>query len=140
MSCIQHKRELKSEINIIPLLDVLLVLLLIFIATAPIVSQSIKVELPSSSQSGILTDNYSSPIILEVFGDEKYTIIIDGHREEFLQQKEIEWITKKIFIKYPQSFFLIGGDKDVPYKEVIKALNILHQSGIKSIGFMTKPI
>ncbi|MFP3029281.1 MAG: colicin uptake protein TolR [Arsenophonus sp.] len=136
----RHKRELKSEINIVPLLDVLLVLLLIFMATSTIISQNIKVELPDAAQSKIILDNDNPPIILEIYGVEKYSVIIDGYREEFLQSKQIEKIIKDAFVKNPQSIFLIGGEKDVPYEEVIKALNILHQAGIKSVGFMIQPI
>lgn len=140
MARTRHKRELKSEINIVPLLDVLLVLLLIFMATAPIISQSVKVELPDAAQAEIVSGSDNPPIILEVAGVGQYSVIIDGHREELLPPEQIAAITKAALVKNPQAIFLIGGAKDVPYEEVIKALNILHQAGIKSVGFMTQPI
>ncbi|HGJ5875718.1 MAG TPA: colicin uptake protein TolR [Arsenophonus sp.] len=140
MARTRHRRELKSEINIVPLLDVLLVLLLIFMATAPIISQSVKVELPDAAQSEIISSSDNPPIILEVSGVGQYSVIINGHREEFLPPEQIAAITKLALAKNPQTIFLIGGAKDVPYEEVIKALNILHQAGIKSVGFMTQPI
>ncbi|WGL99217.1 colicin uptake protein TolR [Arsenophonus sp. aPb] len=140
MARTRHKRELKSEINIVPLLDVLLVLLLIFMATAPIISQSVKVELPDAAQAEIVSGSDNPPIILEVSGVGQYSVIIDGHREELLPPEQIAAITKAALVKNPQAIFLIGGAKDVPYEEVIKALNILHQAGIKSVGFMTQPI
>ncbi|MGP1924547.1 MAG: colicin uptake protein TolR [Arsenophonus sp. NEOnobi-MAG3] len=140
MTWTRHKRELKSEINIVPLLDVLLVLLLIFMATSPIISQSVKVELPDAAQSEIVLGSDNPPIILEVSGIGKYSVIIDGYREEFLRSKQIAAITKAALVKNPQAIFLIGGAKDVPYEEVIKALNILHEAGIKSVGFMIQPI
>ncbi|HGJ5873536.1 MULTISPECIES: colicin uptake protein TolR [Arsenophonus] len=140
MARTRHRRELKSEINIVPLLDVLLVLLLIFMATAPIISQSVKVELPDAAQAEIVSGSDNPPIILEVAGVGQYSVIIDGHREELLPPEQIAAITKAALVKNPQAIFLIGGAKDVPYEEVIKALNILHQAGIKSVGFMTQPI
>lgn len=140
MARTRHKRELKSEINIVPLLDVLLVLLLIFMATAPIISQSVKVELPDAAQSEIVSGSDNPPIIIEVSGVGQYSVIIDGHREELLPPEQIAAITKAALVKNPQAIFLIGGAKDVPYEEVIKTLNILHQAGIKSVGFMTQPI
>ncbi|SPP30961.1 Biopolymer transport protein ExbD [Arsenophonus endosymbiont of Aleurodicus floccissimus] len=140
MARTRHRRELKSEINIVPLLDVLLVLLLIFMATAPIISQSVKVELPDATQSKIVSGIDNLPIILEVSGVGQYSVIIDGHREELLPPEQIAAITKAALAKNPPVIFLIGGAKDVPYEEVIKALNILHQAGIKSVGFMTQPI
>ncbi|CAA2929942.1 colicin uptake protein TolR [Arsenophonus endosymbiont of Bemisia tabaci] len=140
MARTRHRRELKSEINIVPLLDVLLVLLLIFMATAPIISQSVKVELPDATQSKIVSGSDNPPIILEVSGVGQYSVIVDGHREELLPLEQIAAITKAALAKNPRAIFLIGGAKDVPYEEVIKALNILHQAGIKSVGFMTQPI
>ncbi|MFP3013610.1 MAG: colicin uptake protein TolR [Arsenophonus sp. NC-QC1-MAG3] len=140
MAYTRHRRELKSEINIVPLLDVLLVLLLIFMATASIVSQSVKVKLPDAAQSKTVSGTDNLPIILEVSEVGKYSVIVDGHREEFLSSEQIAKITKDALLKNPKTIFLIGGDKDVPYEEIIKALNILHQAGIKSVGFMIQSI
>lgn len=140
MARIRHRCKLKSEINIIPLLDILLVLLLIFMATSPIILQSVKVELPDAPQSEIMAGSDNTPIILEVAGVGQYSVIIDGHREELIPSEQIAVITKAVLVKNPQAIFFIGGAKDVPYEEIIKALNILHQAGIKSVGFMTHPI
>ena len=63
------RRELKSEINIVPLLDVLLVLLLIFMATAPIITQSVEVDLPDATESQAVKSNDDPPVIVEVSGD-----------------------------------------------------------------------
>ena len=62
------RRELKSEINIVPLLDVLLVLLLIFMATAPIITQSVEVDLPDATESQAVSSNDNPPVIVEVSG------------------------------------------------------------------------
>ena len=94
------RRDLKSEINIVPLLDVLLVLLLIFMATAPIIT----------------------------------------HRLERLPPEQVVAEVSSRFKANPKTVFLIGGAKDVPYDEIIKALNLLHSAGVKSVGLMTQPI
>ena len=62
------RRDLKSEINIVPLLDVLLVLLLIFMATAPIITQSVEVDLPDATESQAVSSNDNPPVIIEVSG------------------------------------------------------------------------
>jgi biopolymer transport protein TolR len=64
----RSRRELKSEINIVPLLDVLLVLLLIFMATAPIITQSVEVDLPDATDSKTVSSDDNPPVILEVSG------------------------------------------------------------------------
>lgn len=135
-----RKRELKSEINIVPLLDVLLVLLLIFMATAPIISQSVEVDLPDATDTQTVSSSDNPPIILEVAGVGQYNMLIDGERLDLLPPEQIAAEAKSQLEKNPKTIFLIGGAKEVPYDEVIKALNILHQAGIKSVGLMTQPM
>ena len=73
----RSRRELKSEINIVPLLDVLLVLLLIFMATAPIITQSVEVDLPDATDSKTVSSDDNPPVILEVSGVGQYTLVVD---------------------------------------------------------------
>ncbi|OZN24739.1 protein TolR [Actinobacillus seminis] len=140
MSYRHKRRDIKSEINIIPFLDVLLVLLLIFMATAPIISQSVQVELPDAVDSQNVPNEDKMPVILEVSGIGQYTLSIGGERSEGLTEEMVTAISKQEFEKDNDTMFLVGGAKDVPYEEVIKALNLLHLAGIKSVGLMTNPI
>ncbi|NLS43282.1 colicin uptake protein TolR [BEV proteobacterium] len=134
------RRDLKSEINIIPLLDVLLVLLLIFMATAPIITQSVEVNLPDATDSKTVSSNDNSPVIIEVSGVGQYSLVIEQKRMEQLPAEQIVAEAQARMAENPKSVFLIGGAKDVPYDEIIKALNLLRQAGVKSVGLMTNPI
>lgn len=136
----RRQRNIKSEINIVPFLDVLLVLLLIFMATAPIISQSVQVDLPDSNDSQTVSNQEKKPVILEVSNVGVYSLVIAGERNENLDEIKVTEIAKGIFEQDNQTLFLVGGAKDVPYEEVIKALNLLHLAGIKSVGLMTNPI
>ena len=138
MSYRRQRRDIKSEINIVPFLDVLLVLVLIFMATAPIISQSVEVELPDAVQSQNVSAEDRTPVILEVSGVGQYAISIGGNRTENLTEDMVTQLSKQEFDN--NTMFLVGGAKDVPYEEVIKALNLLHLAGIKSVGLMTNPI
>ncbi len=86
MSYRRQRRDIKSEINIVPFLDVLLVLVLIFMATAPIISQSVEVELPDAVQSQNVSTEDKTPVILEVSGVGQYSISIGGNRTENLTE------------------------------------------------------
>lgn len=130
----------KSEINIVPLLDVLLVLVLIFMATAPIISQSVEVDLPDASESKTVAAAESKPIIIEVADVGVYTLIIDQNRQANLPKEQIISEVKQQLILNDKAIFLVGGAKDVPYEEIIKALNLLQFAGVKSVGLMTQPI
>ena len=134
------RRELKSEINIVPLLDVLLVLLLIFMATAPIITQSVEVDLPDAIDSKPVSTNDNPPVIVEVSGVGQYSLVIDQKRMEQLPAEQIVAEAQARMAENPKAVFLIGGAKDVPYDEIIKALNLLRQAGVKSVGLMTQPI
>ncbi|OCG09308.1 colicin uptake protein TolR [Gilliamella apicola] len=130
----------KSEINIVPLLDVLLVLVLIFMATAPIISQSVEVDLPEASESKTVSPADNKPIIIEVSGIGVYALIIDQTRQTDLPQEQIIAEVKHQISINEKAVFLVGGAKSVPYEEIIKALNLLQSAGVKSVGLMTQPI
>lgn len=136
----RNRREGKSEINIVPLLDVLLVLLLIFMATAPIITQSVEVDLPDATDSKTVSSDDNPPVIVEVSGVGQYTIVVDHQRMEQLPEQQVVAEATSRIKANPKTVFLIGGAKDVPYDEIIKALNMLHQAGVKSVGLMTQPI
>ncbi|BET96243.1 MULTISPECIES: colicin uptake protein TolR [Xenorhabdus] len=135
-----RRRELKSEINIVPLLDVLLVLLLIFMATAPIITQSVEVDLPDSVDSKTVSSTDNPPVIVEVSGVGQYSMIVNQERLELLPEQQIVAEAQTVMKANPKTIFLIGGSKEVPYDEIIKALNMLRQAGVKSVGLMTQPI
>lgn len=134
------RRDLKSEINIVPLLDVLLVLLLIFMATAPIITQSVEVDLPDATDSKTVSSDDNPPVIVEVSGVGQYSLVVDHDRMEQLPPEQVVSEAQRRIEANPKTVFLIGGAKDVPYDEIIKALNLLHQAGVKSVGSMTQPI
>jgi biopolymer transport protein TolR len=131
---------MKSEINIVPLLDVLLVLLLIFMATAPIITQSVEVDLPDATDSKTVSSDDNPPVIVEVAGVGQYSLVIDHDRMERLPPEQVVAEAQRRIQANPKTVFLIGGAKEVPYDEIIKALNLLHQAGVKSVGLMTQPI
>ncbi|WKX27502.1 colicin uptake protein TolR [Tatumella ptyseos] len=134
------RRDLKSEINIVPLLDVLLVLLLIFMATAPIITQSVEVDLPDATDSKTVSSDDNPPVIVEVAGVGQYSIVVDHNRMTQLPPEQVVSEAQRQLAQNPKTVFLIGGAKEVPYDEIIKALNLLHQAGVKSVGLMTQPI
>ncbi|MTD40650.1 colicin uptake protein TolR [Erwinia sp. CPCC 100877] len=136
----RRRRELKSEINIVPLLDVLLVLLLIFMATAPIITQSVEVDLPDATDSKTVSTNDEPPVIVEVAGVGQYSIVVGKERMDQLPSEQVAAEAQRRLQENPKTVFLIGGAKEVPYDEVIKALNLLHQAGVKSVGLMTHPV
>lgn len=133
-------RNLKSEINIIPLLDVFLVLLLIFMVTTPIMTQSVEVDLPYSSNSKSVFSGNNPIVIIEVADIGQYNLVIDRNRITKLPLQQIMSEAQRQIKVNPKTVFLIGGTKDVPYNEIIQTLNLLHLAGVKDVGLMIQPI
>ena len=144
MSYRRRKRnDIKSEINIVPFLDVLLVLLLIFMATAPIISQSVEVDLPQDQHSQSVSNEDKTPVILQVAGTNQYKLKIDGNyvqvnEQENLAEQEVIAYAAEAFQKDNNTLFLVAGGKEVPYEEVMKGISLLKDAGIKSVGLMTE--
>ena len=131
MSYRRKRKDIKSEINIVPFLDVLLVLLLIFMATAPVISQSVEVNLPEDKHSQ------------QVSGVGLYKLKVGGNfmtgaNGEELAEQEVVAFAGQEFQKDPNTMFLVAGDATVPYEEVIKGIVLLKDAGIEKAGLMTQ--
>jgi len=114
--------------------------LLIFMATAPIITQSVEVDLPDATESQAVSSNDEPPVIIEVSGIGQYSVVVEKDRMDQLPPEQVIAEAKSRLQTNPKTVFLIGGAKDVPYDEIIKALNLLHSAGVKSVGLMTQPI
>ncbi|KMK51356.1 colicin uptake protein TolR [[Actinobacillus] muris] len=143
MSYRRKRNDIKSEINIVPFLDVLLVLLLIFMATAPIISQSVKVNLPEERHSQSVSNEDKTPVILEIAGADQYRLKIEGNymqadQQEMLSEQDVIDYAAEAFQKNGKTLFLVAGDKDVAYQEIMKGISLLKDVGIESIGLVTE--
>ena len=78
--------------------------------------------------------------MLKCLGIGQYTVVVEKDRLERLPPEQVVAEVSSRFKANPKTVFLIGGAKDVPYDEIIKALNLLHSAGVKSVGLMTQPI
>jgi biopolymer transport protein ExbD len=122
--------EIMSEINMTPLVDVMLVLLIIFIITIPVVQHAVKVELPRTSSS----KDISPPDNLQ--------LAVDAQGQFFLGKQPVssdalESILREHAAKAPQPQLYIRGDKKVPYQHVAEAMSAAQRAGLSKIGFVT---
>ena len=125
-----QKTNLLSEINVTPFVDVMLVLLIIFMATAPMLQQGLKVDLPSAKSSGIEVS--TSALILEI---KKNQSIYMGSQPIAL--KELNQKLKAIFENKTEKAVYIQADKSVPYGIVAQTLGEIKASGIQKVSFIT---
>ena len=126
-------KTLMSDINVTPLVDVMLVLLIIFMVTAPMMMQGVEVNLPKTTTRHIKTKD--EPLILTV--NRQREVFIENHRIEI---NNLEIKVKKIFENRRDKEILLKADKDVPYGFVIKVISRVKRAGIDKLGMVTEPV
>ena len=127
-----------SEINVVPYIDVMLVLLVIFMVTAPMMTQGIKVELPEAASGPIKVDENEPMLVVSIKADESYYMNV-GEESEPVELSLIAERAAKIISANPEIKVLVEGDKRLNYGVVIELMNTLQLAGAKNVGLITEP-
>jgi biopolymer transport protein TolR len=135
-----HKRKLMGEINVVPYIDVMLVLLIIFMVTAPLLTQGIKVELPKAGAEPIENVSDAEPLVLSVDAEGNLYLNIGDDEEKPMAGAEIVRRVDILLRATPTTPVLVKADRSVPYGNVVGAMVLLQQGGAESIGFVTDPL
>ena len=134
----RKRRKLNASINVVPYIDVMLVLLIIFMITAPLLNLGVDIQLPQSRAKAIQNDK--EPIVISVDKDGKYWLTLsDAPREEI----DADSLVKKVsaFIRQnPQVPVLVGGDERVDYGKVYQVMVLLQTAGAPKVGLMSQPL
>ena len=140
MAAPMRKRKLMAEINVVPYIDVMLVLLVIFMVTAPLLTQGVKVELPKANSEPIQDVPDQKPLVLSV--DAEGNLYLNAGDDEDLPTSGDE-VKRRVAIvlgQQPKTPVLVKADRAVPYGNVVGAMVVLQQAGAESIGFVTDPL
>jgi len=135
----KNKRKPVCEINVVPYIDVMLVLLVIFMITAPLITAGVKVELPQVNAEPLPADA-ETPLIASIDESGNYYLSVGDTSDEALELHElIELVVAHKQIN-PQAQVMINGDRNVVYNKVVELMNVLQtQAGVESVGLMTDP-
>ena len=131
------KRKLVAEINVVPYIDVTLVLLVVFMVTAPLLMQGVKVELPSAD-SALLDTKNNEPLIVSIKADGSYWVDVKGTNETQTLAL-IKDRVAKILRQKPKTPILVWGDGAVDYAVVVNLMSELQLAGAPSVGLVTEP-
>jgi biopolymer transport protein TolR len=129
----KRRKKLMSEINVVPYIDVMLVLLVIFMITAPLLSQGVKVDLPKAAAQPVDSQDRET---LVVTVDREGRYFLDDRR---ITSEELSRKAAAILRARPQTPVLIRGDRQSNYGEVVKAMTLLQSAGAPSVGLLTEP-
>jgi len=130
------KRRAVSEINVVPYIDVMLVLLIIFMITAPIVQQGVEVELPKLAANS-LPPEQQEPVILTVSKTGEYYLNVGDDLKKPVSDDVVAERVALILKLKPQTPILVRGDKQADYGAVTTAMVLLQSAGVEKVGLMT---
>ena len=134
---VRAPRKLVADINVVPYIDVMLVLLVVFMITAPMMTQGLQVELPQTSSQPITTDD--EPVVLTVKRDGGYFINVGESQQSSASLDTVRGHVERIRRNAPQTQFLVEGDVDVAYGRVIELMAALQGAGVERLGLVTEP-
>jgi biopolymer transport protein TolR len=135
------KRRAIAEINVVPFIDVMLVLLVIFVITAPLLTQGVKVELPKTDAKAIAEQN-KEPIIVTVDEKGQFYLNLAEKPHEAITARTLDHLVRDELSRnnaQSERPVLVRGDKRVDYGKVVEAMVLLQQAGAKSVGLITEP-
>lgn len=132
------RRKPKAEINVVPYIDVTLVLLIIFMVTAPMLQTGVEVDLPQADTEAAEQKN-DPPVIVSIDRDGRYFVDMAGQQGLEMEPGEMETTVADIVKDKPAIQVFIRGDQNVDYGKVITAMAALKNAGVPKVGLMTQP-
>ncbi len=134
---VRAKKPLKSDMNVVPYIDVMLVLLVIFMVTAPMITAGLTVDLPKAVSDPLATSK-EPPAIVTVEANGKLSVRFGEEKDHAVTQDELHEALSKALAKNPQLLVLVNGSKQVPYGDVVTLMATLQSSGLPQVGLMTE--
>jgi biopolymer transport protein TolR len=137
-SSARHKRlKLKSEINVVPYIDVMLVLLIIFMVTAPMLNANVDVNLPQANAKSL--HDKKDPVIVSVDGQGQLYLTLGTEKKEPIDANTLKVKVQAFVQQNPDVSVLVAGDRDGKYDGVYQVLALLQQAGVAKVGLMSAP-
>ncbi|MFT5988073.1 MAG: biopolymer transport protein TolR [Marinobacter psychrophilus] len=134
----ESRRKPMSEINVVPYIDVMLVLLVIFMVTAPMLTQGVKVDLPQTSSDPIQANKDVEAIIVSVDSNGAYYVEVGDRGSDPMALEELQSEVAKILSQRSNSEVLVRGDEQVRYGTVVRLMSALQMAGAANIGLITE--
>ncbi len=131
-------RRLMGEINVVPYIDVMLVLLIIFMVTAPLLTQGVQVELPKAAATPLQEQN-RQPLVVSIDKRGRFYVNVGEAKQLPVDEKTLGSNVHAVLLRDAETPVLLKADTNVPYGRVIRAMVVLQQAGAPKVGFLTDP-
>ena len=132
----RRRRRAMAEINVVPYIDVCLVLLIVFMVTAPAITTGVKVALPQASSKAMPAAK-TPPIIVTVDSKDHYYVSIAANPRQAVNQGQLSKLVAKALHEKPARKVYVKGDQNARYDYVVQAMTILQHAGAKTVGLIT---
>lgn len=128
-----------AQINVVPYIDVMLVLLVIFLVTAPLLKQGVKVDLPRVPSKPVSSQATQPPLTVTVNAQGIFFVSQGANPTQPLDAVALRRIVGEVLSKNPKTQVYVRGDSHVSYGKVVEAMGILQQAGAEKVGLVTEP-
>ena len=132
------RRRPISDINVVPYIDVMLVLLIIFMVTAPLLKQGVEVDLPTAPANPLDADS-PEPIVISIDRKGLMYLNIAADPDSSIEAEALVGAVRAARAKTPQRPVMVRGDANGPYQNVVATLVLLQQANVDSVGLVTEP-
>jgi biopolymer transport protein TolR len=132
------RRKRMSEINVVPYIDVMLVLLVIFMVTTPLLTQGVKVELPQARAEPVQSRKGQEPLIVSVDAQGRFYLNVGDKSNKPLDSKTLLTRIQAVLRHRQDSTIYVKGDRKVAYGEVVEVMALLKQAGVEHVGLVTR--
>ncbi len=132
----RHKPN--AEINVVPYIDVMMVLLVIFMVTAPLLTQGVTVDLPQAKSDPVASDELSQPLVISITKSGDYYLELGENNKQPITLERIGIQVGKILQRAPDTQVLLRGDKTIEYGLIVKIMTVLQQAGAQSVGLVSE--
>ena len=132
-------RRQVAEMNVVPYIDVMLVLLVIFMITAPLLKTGVEIDLPDADAKPVQTDENQEPLILSVTAGGEYYLNVGDDPESEIDSQTVQRLAAAVIRLNPERNVLVAGDTDVAYGQIMQGMVLLQKAGAGKIGLMAEP-
>ena len=132
-----RKRKLKAEINVVPYIDVMLVLLIIFMVTAPLLNLGTDINLPQSRAKSLETPK--DPIVVSIYADGRYALMLERGKNRELSAADMVAELKAIHAQNENAVVLVNGARDASYQTVMSGIDLVKDAGIAKVSLVSLP-
>jgi biopolymer transport protein TolR len=136
----RDKKKLLAEINIVPYIDVMLVLLLVFMITTPLLYEGLDIDLPTTEANDVDINKFEEPLMVEINSKGEIRVIQKDNFNQAVSESDLADTIISIYKNKKIDKVYVKGDKNIEYEKVIRLISILNKGGVENIGLITLPV